>query len=208
MISKTAIIHPGVILGEGCVIEDFVIIGSTPRGYRVGELETVIGDNAIIRSHTVIYAGNKIGNNFQTGNKANIRELNEIGDDVSIGTLSVIEHHVKIGNGVRIHSQAFVPEYCVLEEGCWIGPNVVLTNAKYPKSRNAKKELAGVHIMKNAVVGANSTLLPGINVGQFALIGAGSVVTKDVLSRAVVAGNPAIPINNISGLPYQAFSSI
>ena len=110
MISKTAIIHPGVILGKGCVIEDFVIIGTPPRGFALGELETVIGENAIIRSHTVIYAGNKIGNNIQTGNKANIRELNEIGDDVSIGTLSVIEHHVKIGHGVRIHTQTFIPE--------------------------------------------------------------------------------------------------
>jgi len=200
MISKTAIIHPCVILGKGCVIEDFVIIGAPPKGSVPGELETVIGDNAVIRSHTVIYAGNKIGNNFQTGNKANIRELNEIGDDASIGTLSVIEHHVKIGHGVRIHSQAFIPEYCVLEEGCWIGPNVVLTNVKYPKSPNAKAYLAGVHIMKNAKIGANATVLPGITIGENALIGAGSVVTNDVAGAEVIAGNPAGIINNIRDL--------
>lgn len=208
MISKTAIIHPGVKVGKGCVIEDFVIIGAPLKGYRTGELETVIGDNAVIRSHTVIYAGNKIGNNFQTGNKANIRELNEIGDDVSIGTLSVIEHHIKIGHGVRIHSQAFIPEYCVLEEGCWIGPNVVMTNAKYPKSPNVKAELAGVHVMKNAKIGANATVLPGITIGKNALIGGGAVVTKDVNDGTVVAGNPAIPINNISELPYRTLSSV
>jgi len=200
MIAKSAIIHPGVILGENCVVEDFVIIGSPSGGYRTGELETVIGDNAIIRSHTVIYAGNKIGNNFQTGNKANIRELNEIGDDVSIGTLSVIEHHVKIGNGVRIHSQAFIPEYCVLEEGCWIGPNVVLTNAKYPNSPNAKAELVGVHIMKNAKVGANATVLPGIMIGENALVGAGSVVTKDVNDGAIVVGSPAKVVKKIANI--------
>ena len=80
----------------------------------------------------MIYAGNVIGRNFQTGNKVNIRESNRIGDNVSVGTLSVIEHHVEIGDSVRIHTQAFIPEYSVLEEGCWIGPNVVLTNAKYP----------------------------------------------------------------------------
>ena len=200
MISKTAIIHPGVKLGKGCVIEDFVIIGTPPKGTVSGEFKTVIGDNAVIRSHTVIYTGNKIGNNFQTGNKANIRELNEIGDDVSIGTLSVVEHHVKIGHGVRIHSQAFIPEYCVLEDGCWIGPNVVLTNAKYPKSPNAKAELAGVHIMKNAKVGANATVLPGVIIGQNALVGAGAVVTKDVVEETVLAGNPATIINNIRDL--------
>jgi acetyltransferase-like isoleucine patch superfamily enzyme len=162
-----------------------------------------IGDNAIIRSHTVIYAGNKIGNNFQTGNKANIRELNEIGGDVSIGTLSVIEHHVKIGHGVRIHSQAFVPEYCALEEGCWIGPNVVLTNAKYPKSPNAKAELVGVHIMKRAIIGANSTILPGIKIGSWAFIGAGSVVVNNVPSEAVLVGNPAKIVKSIRDLPYS-----
>ena len=192
MISKTAIIYPNVKIGKGCVIEDFVIIGTPQKGSVPRELETVIGDNAIIRSHTVIYAGNKIGNSFQTGNKANIRELNEIGDDVSIGTLSVIEHHVKIGNGVRIHSQAFIPEYCVLEDRCWIGPNVVMTNAKYPNRPDTKHNLQGVTIGRNAVVGANVTVLSGIYIGDGALIGAGTVVTKDVPDGAVVYGNPNV----------------
>lgn len=200
MISKTAIICPGVKLGKDCVIEDFVIIGCPPRGYRAGELETVIGDNAIIRSHTVIYAGNVIGNGFQTGNKANIRESNEIGDNVSLGTLSVVEHHVRIGNGVRIHTQVFIPEYCVLEERCWIGPNVVLTNAKYPRSKNVKESLCGVHVKKNAKIGANVTVLPGVTIGQNALVGAGSVVTKDIYKNTVVAGNPANIIKNIANI--------
>ena len=200
MISKTAIIHPNVKLGKNCIIEDFVIIGTTPKGYNIGEIETVIGDNAVIRSHTVIYAGNQIGNNFQTGNKTNIRELNKIGNNVSIGTLSVVEHHVSIGDGVRIHSQVFIPEFSVLEEECWVGPNVVITNAKYPKSPDAKKELKGALIRRNAIVGANATLLPGVIIGEYALIGAGSLVTKDVARNAVVAGNPAEFIRFITDL--------
>jgi acetyltransferase-like isoleucine patch superfamily enzyme len=202
MISKTAVIHPGVKLGKNCIIEDFVIIGATPQGYDDEKMETIIGNNAVIRSHTVIYAGNKIGDNFQTGNKANIRELNEMGNNVSIGTLSVIEHHVKIGNGVRIHTQVFIPEYTILEEQCWIGPNVVITNAKYPKSKNVKRELKSAYIKKCAIVGANSTLLPGVIVGVHALIGAGSVVTKNVPANAVVVGNPAKQVNKIANLPY------
>ena len=197
MISKTAIIYPNVSLGKNCIVEDFVIIGVLPRGCNAGELETIIGDNAVIRSHTVIYAGNKIGNNFQTGNKANIREINNIGDDVSIGTLSVIEHHVKIGNKVRIHTQAFIPEYTILEDESWIGPNVVITNAKYPKTKNIKNELKGVYIKKHAIIGANSTLLPGIVIGERTLVGAGSVVVSDVDDMAVVVGNPAKVIKKI-----------
>jgi len=188
MISDTAIIYPNVFFGKGCVIEDFVIIGISPKGSVPGELETVIGDNAVIRSHTVIYAGNKIGNNFQTGNKANIRELNEVGDNVSIGTLSVIEHHVKIGNCVRIHTHAFIPEYCVLEEGCWIGPNVVLTNAKYPNRIDTKNNLQGVKIKRNAVIGANVTILPGLCIGEKAMIGAGTVITKNIPDNLIVYG--------------------
>ncbi len=190
MITENAVIHPNVKLGRDCIIEDFAVIGA-PVGGDEPYPETIIGDGAHIRSHTVIYAGNRIGKRFHTGNKANIREMNEIGDDVSIGTLSVIEHHVKIGNGVRIHSQVFVPEYSILEEKCWLGPNVVLTNAKYPNTPITKDQLNGVTIGSGASVGANSTLLPGIRIGDHALIGAGSVVTKDIGAQRSAVGNPA-----------------
>lgn len=188
-IAGTAIIHPGVRIGRNAVVEDYCIIGAAFRG-QAGE-ETIIGDDAVIRSHTVIYAGNVIGKRFQTGNKANIRELNAIGDDVSVGTLSVVEHHTVIESGVRIHTQVFVPEYTVLRKECWIGPNVVLTNAKFPKSPDVKNQLRGPLVKERAKIGANSTVLPGITIGENALVGAGSVVTRDVGDHHVVTGNPA-----------------
>jgi acetyltransferase-like isoleucine patch superfamily enzyme len=196
-------IHGGVALGEGSVVEDYCIVGAPPRGVREGELPTSIGEGAVIRSHTVIYAGNVIGRNFQTGNKVNIRESNRIGNNVSIGTLSVIEHHVEIGDNVRIHTQAFIPEFSVLEEGCWIGPNVVLTNAKYPMSPGVKDSLAGPVVRKGAKIGANATLLPGVVIGENALVGAGAVVVRDVPAGAVVVGNPARVVRQIAELPYS-----
>jgi acetyltransferase-like isoleucine patch superfamily enzyme len=195
-------IFAGVLIGDGSVVEDYCVIGAPPRGKKAGELETAIGRNAIIRSHTVIYAGNRIGDHFQTGNKVNIRESNEIGDNVSIGTLSVIEHRVRIGNGVRMHSQVFVPEFTVIEDDAWLGPNVVLTNAKYPLAPGVKEHLAGPHVKKGAKIGANSTILPGIVIGANSLVGAGSVVVKNVPDNAVVAGNPARVIKMITALPY------
>ncbi len=195
-------IYDGVTLGHDSVIEDYCIIGVPPRGKNDGEFETVIGSGAYIRSHSVIYTGNRIGKNFQTGNKVNIREFNEIGDNVSIGALTVIEHHVRIGNNARVHSQVFVPEYSVIEDNAWLGPNVVLTNAKYPRSPDVKKSLKGPVIKKGAKIGANATILPGIVIGENALVGAGSVVIKDVPDGAVVIGNPARKIKNITELPY------
>jgi len=178
MIAATAIVHANVRLGRNVTIEDFCIIGAPFAG---GEgAETVIGDDAVIRSHTVIYAGNKIGRNFTTGNKANIRELNVIGDDVSIGTMSIVEHHVVIEDRVRIHSAAFVPEYSVLKRGCWIGPGTVITNARFPLHPDAKKTLQGATIEEDAKVGASCTLLPGVTIGRGALVGAGSLVSHDV----------------------------
>jgi len=200
-------IFANVTLGEGSVIEDFCIVGTPPRGMQDGDLATTIGDGAVIRSHSVVYAGNVIGKNFQTGNKVNIRESNRIGNNVSVGTLSVIEHHVEIADNVRIHTQVFIPEYSVLEEGCWIGPNVVFTNAKYPLAPGVKDSLAGPIIRKGAKIGANVTLLPGVVIGENALVGAGSVVVRDVPPGAVVAGNPARVIRQISELPYAAARS-
>jgi acetyltransferase-like isoleucine patch superfamily enzyme len=158
-----------------------------------GGEETVIGDDAVIRSHTVIYAGTRIGNSFQTGNKANLRELNTIGNNVSIGALTVVEHHVIIEDEVRVHSQAFIPEFTVLKQGCWIGPGSILTNARFPLHPEAKKNLRGVVIENNAKVGANCTLLPGVIIGANSLIGAGSLVTENIPPSVVAYGQPAIP---------------
>ena len=189
MISKTAILHKNVVLGKNVRVEDYCIIGAPFKGYK--NEKTYIGDNSIIRSHTVIYAGNRIEDGFQTGHKANVRELNSIGRNVSIGTMSVVEHHVCIQNNVRIHSLAFIPEYSLLEEFSWVGPNVVLTNAKFPASPDAKSNLKGPILRRRAKIGANVTILPGVEIAENCLIGAGSVVVKDTKPNGVYKGNPA-----------------
>ena len=131
-----------------------------------------------------------------------IREENRIGNNVSIGTKTVVEFKVIIGDNVRIHSQVFIPEYCELKQGCWIGPNVNLTNAKYPNSLRSKKFLRGVVVEQDAKIGANATILSGITIGANALVGAGSVVTRDVPQCKIVAGNPAEIIGDIKNLRY------
>ncbi len=189
MISKTAIIYPNVRLGKNVIVEDYCIIGAPLRDG--SQPETVIGDDSHLRSFTVIYAGNQIGHHFQTGNKANLRENNKIGNHVSIGTLSVIEHHVVIEDQVRIHTNAFIPEYSILKKGCWIGPHVVLTNAKIPMAANAKETLKGPTIEAGAIIGANSTISPGVVIESGALIGSASNVTKNISADQVAYGHPA-----------------
>jgi acetyltransferase-like isoleucine patch superfamily enzyme len=198
------ITYPQVILGINTEIGEFALVGVPPRGKQPGELETVIGPNSIVRSHSVIYAGNVIGANFQTGHSVMVRELNHIGDNVSLGTHSIVEHHVRIGHRVRIHSNVFIPEYSILEDDTWVGPNVVFTNAMYPNSPGAKESLKGPYLKTGAKIGANSTLLPGVTIGCNALVGAGSVVVHDVPDGKVVVGNPARIVKDIKELSAYA----
>jgi acetyltransferase-like isoleucine patch superfamily enzyme len=99
---------------------------------------------------------------------------------------------------------AFIPEYSVLEDDAWLGPNVVITNAKYPRSPAVKTQLRGATIKRFAKIGANSTLLPGVKIGERALVGAGSVVTRDVPADSVVVGNPARVVKQLADLPYAS----
>ena len=201
---STSKVYPNDHLGADSTIGAFCIVGEPPRGKQPGELETHVGAGALIRSHTVIYAGNHIGDHFQTGHGVLIREENSIGNDVSIGSHSLVEHHVTIGNGVRLHSNVFVPEFSVLEDECWLGPNVVITNARYPRSRRVKEQLQGAIIKRRAKIGANATLLPGVTIGENALVGAGAVVGDDGPDHAVVVGNPARVVKTIDEIPeYQ-----
>jgi acetyltransferase-like isoleucine patch superfamily enzyme len=197
-VDQSALVFPGVVWEGEYWLGPFVIVGQPARGHQPGAVTTQIGDGASIASHSVIYAGNRIGRNFRSGHRVLIREENEIGHDVSIGSGSNVEHHVRIGNGVRLHSNVFVPEFSVLEDGCWLGPHVVLTNARYPASATAKEQLAGPHIERGAKIGANTTILPGVRIGADALVGAGAVVTVDIPPGSVVVGNPARIIKRVS----------
>jgi acetyltransferase-like isoleucine patch superfamily enzyme len=191
------------VLGPGAPPADaelgpFVVFDERPHGPAGRALpSTRLGPGAVLRSHTVIYAGNVIGARFQTGHGVLVRESNSIGDDVSIGSHGIVEHHVTLGNGVRIHGAVFVPEYSVLEAGVWIGPHVVLTNARYPRSASAKANLRGPLLRAGSKVGAAAVILPGVEVGAGALVGAGAVVVRDVAPYEIVVGAPARVVGDV-----------
>lgn len=184
-------------IGKNAKIGEYVLLGVEPRK-PTGELQ--IGDNAVIRSHTIIYAGNKIGDNFQTGHGVLIRENNIIANNVSIGSHTVVERENIIEDNVRIHSHCFIPEFVVIKRKAWIGPRVTILNVLHPPCPKWEECAKNVIIEENVKVGGNVTILPRVRIGKNSLIGAGTVVTKDVPSNSVVVGNPGRVIENIKDL--------
>jgi acetyltransferase-like isoleucine patch superfamily enzyme len=208
MKKSNIVIYDDVKIGNKSEIEDFVVLGKRPKSKSKKKMPLKIGNNALLRTGTIIYAGNTIGSNFQSGDHARIREGNKIGNNVSVGSNSIIECDSKIGNNVRIHSLCFIPEYTVLEDDVWMGPGVTITNVMHPpcpifKERGHEMELncvKGPVIRKGAIIGASSILLPGIEIGEGAFVAAGSVVLKDVKAGTVVSGVPAKKIKKVNEL--------
>jgi acetyltransferase-like isoleucine patch superfamily enzyme len=127
----------------------------------------------------------------------NIYPTAAIGENVSIGIFSEIGPKVSIGNNVRIGAMCFIPEGVTIMDDVWIGPHCVFTNDRFPPSPREKWELTLV--MKGARVGAGVTVLPGVIIGENALVGAGSVVVKSVPPEETWAGVPAKRIEKKGG---------
>ncbi len=188
-----------VTLGDGAVVDDTAAIGVPPGGAADGELPTLIGPGAVIRSHAVIYAGTTIGARFNAGHGALVREQNVLGDDVSVGTNAAVEFGNRVGDRVRIHTGCFLAN-CVVEDDVFIGPNVVFTDDPHPMCPRYSECVGGATVRRHVSIGANATILPGVEIGEGSLVGAGAVVVANVEAGVVVAGNPARVVKRVEEL--------
>jgi acetyltransferase-like isoleucine patch superfamily enzyme len=188
------VIHPTAVVADDTRLAEveigpFTVIGLDGDGGAV-----TLDAGAIVRSHSVVYRGTRLGRGVHLGHGVLVREHTTIADGASVGSHTVLEHHVTIGEGARLHSSCFIPELSVIEAGAWIGPQVTVTNARYPNRPDTKAQLEGVTIETDAVIGAGAVLLPGVTIGAGALVGAGAVVIRDVAPGERVVGNPARPL--------------
>jgi acetyltransferase-like isoleucine patch superfamily enzyme len=157
--------------------------------YKMRSKPPIIGENALIRSNSIIYNDVEIGKNFKTGHGTTIREKTTIGDNVLIGTNTVIEGHSSIGNNVSIQSNVYIPINTIIEDYVFIGPCACFTNDKYPI--RVDFDLKGPIIKRGASIGANSTFLSDIEIGEGAMVAAGAIVTMDVPKYFLAIGAPA-----------------
>lgn len=171
-------------------MENGCFVGYRPSR-KIENLDLKIGSNSSIRSGTVVYLGTRIGDSFETGHNVIVREQCQIGNDVKIWSGTIVDYGVTIGNNVKIHSLCYISQKTVIEDDCFLAPGVMVANEKYPTGYYDEGRISGPIIRKGAKIGINVTILPGVEIGEYATIGAGSVVTKDVENGSVYYGNPA-----------------
>ncbi|MDP9016981.1 MAG: N-acetyltransferase [Candidatus Eremiobacteraeota bacterium] len=129
-----------------------------------------------------------------------------VGEETGIGTFVEIQKNAVVGRRCKISSHTFICEGVVLEDEVFIGHGVMFTNDLYPRATTAAGELTTVadwkllptHVRRGASIGSNATILPNLTIGEFAMVGAGAVVTQDVAPFAIVAGNPARVVGRVA----------
>ena len=203
-VADTAIVYPGTVLGEGCKILDYAVVGkqptlsprSTAKREELPPLELGVG--TIVSTGAVVFAGTTIGERVIVGDQACVRERCTIGDDVVIGRGSLVENDTSVGALTKIQANAYITAYSLLEDKVFIAPCVVTTNDNFMGRTEKRHELVkGPTIRRGARIGGGCVLLPGIEIGEEAFVGAGAVVIRDVPPRALVVGNPARQIREV-----------
>lgn len=179
------IIHDNVVIGDNTVIESYCELGLS--NHLSGGEPLVIGENSLIRSRSTFYEGSIFGERLVTGHNVTVREKTIAGKNLQIGTLSDIQGHCQIGDYVRFHSNVHIGQQSKIGSFVWIFPYVVLTNDPHPPS----DVLKGVTVDDYVAIATMTTVLPSVCIGRGALIGAHSLVNKNVDCDSVVAGAPA-----------------
>ena len=201
-IGDNVVIYDNVVIGEGCIICNDCVIGEPNSNYYQSEEYinpvTQIGHKALIRSHSIIYAGVSIGSFFQTGHRVTIREETKIGHHCSVGSYNDIQGYCNIGNYCRFHSYVNIGQYSDIGNFVFIYPFVVLTNDPTPPSTYLK----GVKIGDYSQIAAGSVILPGTIIGTHCLVGANSTVGGKYEDDSFINGNPAKRIGKLSKMPF------
>ena len=195
------VIHAESRIGDNVRIDDNVVVGKQPaRAKRSIFREkgrpkippASIGQNCIIGAQAVIYAGGVLGDDVFVADLATVRENVTVGNNTIVGRNVTIENFCTIGSKCKLETNCYITAYSTIEDFCFIAPMVTTTNDNYlGRTKERFKHFKGVTVRRGGRIGAGAVILPGIEIGEDAVVGAGAVVTKNVPARTVVVGVPA-----------------
>ena len=199
------VVHPGTVVGDGCELGDQVVVGKPPRlaphsraagGPPPDPL--VLEARVAVCAGAIVLAGAHVGADAIVGDQAHVRERTTIGEATVIGRGTAVDNDVVVGERVRVQSNVYLTAGSVVEDDVFVGPGVITTNddtmARHP--RDAPR--AGVKLRRACRVGGGVVLVPGVEIGEEAFVGAGAVVVRDVPARKLVVGNPARVLRDVN----------
>jgi len=204
-IGANVVIYSGTVLGKNVKVAANTVLGQRPTKAKSSTLRISgnlpgleIRDGTIIGVGAVIYVGTVIGQDCFIADGAQVRERCTIGNAVIIGHAATVENDCTIGDRTRIQTAAYITAHSILEEDVFVAPMVTTTNDNYMgRTQERFKKIRGVTARKGSRIGGNAVILPGVTIGQEAMVAAGSVVTKDVPPYSKVMGIPARVVGDV-----------
>ena len=204
-IGPYAIVRAGTVLGDGVTVGEHAVLGKRPKlgpksVAKGGDLPgLVVGAGSTISTHAIVYAGTTLGERVIIGDHAFVRERCTIGSQTVIGRGVTVENDTAIGEGCRVQSQSYITAKSLLEDDVFIAPCVVTTNDNFMgRTEERHALLKGPTIRRGARIGGAVCILPGIEIGEEAFVGAGAVVTQDVPAGKVVVGVPSRVLRDVA----------
>lgn len=205
IIDYGTVIRSCTAIGKGSSIGVNAIVGQAPSRARTSTLSAdpdlpglMVGENCQICAGAIVYAGTVLGSGCFIADSAQVREHCRLGENVIVGHASTIENNCIIGDRTKIQTGVCIVAGSVLEEDVFIAPMVTTTNDNFvARTEERFKYRKGVTVKKGGRIAGNAVILPGVTIGQEALVAAGSVVTKDVPAFKVVMGIPARVVRDV-----------
>jgi len=198
------VVHDGTRIGDGCTIEDHVVLGKRPRlagrsaaHGQAGVLE--LGERVTVCAGAVVLAGAAIAEGTILGDQSFVRERSSVGADSVIGRGSVVDNDVRVGARVRAQTDVYLTAFTVVEDDVFLGPGAITTNDDTMGRHPPGAKLSGAILRRACRIGGGAVLTPGVEIGEEAFVAAGAVVTADVPPRAVAIGVPARVVREVPG---------
>jgi UDP-2-acetamido-3-amino-2,3-dideoxy-glucuronate N-acetyltransferase len=190
------VLGAGVRLGDGCVVGKVPALGVRSTASREPPAPAVLGDGVAVGAAAVVLAGARLGAGCVVADQAHVRERTQIGAETVVGRGVSVENDVTIGMRVKLQTGAYITAWSVVEDDVFVAPGVVLTNDP-TAGRRRGEPLRGAVLRRACRVGGGAVLLPGVEVGEEAFVGAGAIVTRDVPARSVALGVPARVVREV-----------
>jgi len=205
IIGNNVVVHPDSIIGSNVRIDDNTVIGKLPMKAAnsattkdVAPPRCTLGDDCIVGTSVVVYRGCSVGNKVLIADLSTVRENVQIGTGTIIGRGVAIENFCNVGEYCKLETNVYLTAYSTVEDRCFIAPCVATSNDNFVgRTKERFKHFKGLTLRKGARIGANATILPGKEIGEDALVAAGSVVTKNVTARKIYAGVPARELRQV-----------